>query len=131
VLLSPYLQATNDHEVAFLAQAGIEVVRERAMSLSSADGYDAAPPAYWLQLALAEADPRADACFLSCTNIQSMEIVEALERELGRPVVTSNQATLWYCLRTLGLPDAVPGLGQLLSHQLPATGRQLSASSPR
>ncbi len=120
VLLSPYNQATNDHEIAFLAEAGIEVLRDRAMDLSAAEGYDAAPPSYWRDLALAEADSRADACFLSCTNIQAMEAIEELETRLDRPVVTSNQATLWYALRLCGLADALPGLGRLTRLDLPA-----------
>jgi len=113
VLVSPYDQATNDHETAFLVEAGIEVLHDRAMNLSSSEGYDTAPPDYWCQVTREAADPRADAFFLSCTNIQSMAVIEELERELGRPVVTSNQATLWSCLQTLELPDDLPGLGQL------------------
>lgn len=39
-----------------------------------------------------------DAIFVSCTNILVMDQIEQLERELGKPVVTSNQATLWAAL---------------------------------
>jgi maleate isomerase len=37
-----------------------------------------------------------------------------MERELGRPVVTSNQAIAWHCLRKGGIEDKVPGFGALL-----------------
>jgi len=36
-----------------------------------------------------------------------------LERDLGKPVVTSNQALVWHALRTSGFSDSPPGLGML------------------
>jgi maleate cis-trans isomerase len=45
----------------------------------------------------------ADAYFISCANIQSIDVIEDLERVLNKPVVTSNQAALWCALRTLGI----------------------------
>lgn len=119
VLVSPYRQSTNDHEIAFLAEAGIEVVHDRAMNLPSGELYATLPPEFWVQVTLEAADPRADAYFLSCTNIKSLSVIEELEGRLQRPVVASSQATIWYCLRTLELPDEVSGLGQLLRLGLP------------
>jgi arylmalonate decarboxylase len=57
---------------------------------------------------------RAQACFISCANIQSMDMIERLEQSLGIPVVTSNQAALWCALRLLGI--GAPGPGMLFHH---------------
>ena len=63
-----------------------------------------------------EADnPEAEAVFLSCTGIRSVEIVEELENALGKPVVTSNQGAFWQCLRLAGCSAKVPGFGRLLT----------------
>jgi maleate isomerase len=113
VFVSPYRQQTNDHELAFLAEAGLKVVRDRALSLLGSDGYVTAPASLFLEATLAAVDPRADAYCLSCTNIRSLEVIQELEAHLDRPVVTSNQATLWYCLRVCGLDDDVASLGRL------------------
>ena len=78
-------------------------------------------PDVWLDVTLGEADPRADAYLLSCTNIHSIGLIEDLERQLERPVITSNQATLWYSLRICGLADRVLGLGRLMALDLPAS----------
>jgi maleate isomerase len=120
VLVSPYPQATNDKEIGYLNQVGIEVVRDRALDLGSSDAFVAAPPSLWLETTREAADPRADAYFLSCTTIQSIDVIEELEAALDRPVVTSNQATIWYTLRSRGISDRVPGLGRLLQLDLPA-----------
>ncbi|HEY8684773.1 MAG TPA: hypothetical protein VIO57_04120 [Chloroflexota bacterium] len=119
VLVTPYRQEVNDGEIAFLREAGLEVLRDRALALSGSDGLCSAPADLFLQATLEEADPAADAYFISCTNIRSPEVVEALEASLARPVVTSNQATLWYCLKACGLPDVVSGLGTLFKVGLP------------
>jgi maleate isomerase len=52
--------------------------------------------------------------FISCTNFRAIEIIESLERKTGKPVISSNQATLWYALRKLGIKDSIEGYGRLL-----------------
>jgi len=120
VMVSPYRQEVNDHERAFLAEAGIDVLRDRALDLPRSDGYINEPPETWLRVTQEEADPRTDAYFLSCTNIHSLDVIEELEARLGKPVVASNQATLWHCLRLLGRGDIVPNLGRLFRINQPA-----------
>jgi maleate isomerase len=55
-----------------------------------------------------------EAIFISCTNFRTIEIIQELEEATGKPVISSNQATLWYALRKLGLKDSIKGYGQLL-----------------
>jgi len=57
---------------------------------------------------------------VSCTSLRTFGIVADLEEELGRPVVSSNQALAWHLHRLAGVQDAVPGLGTLFEHGLPA-----------
>ena len=40
--------------------------------------------------------------------------VDELEGRIGKPVVTSTQATLWHVLRLAGVDTPVPGYGRLL-----------------
>lgn len=57
----------------------------------------------------------ADALFFSCTALRSAGIVEKLEQKLAKPVVTSNQALAWHCLKLLENPAPVSGFGTLFS----------------
>ena len=58
--------------------------------------------------------PEAQAVLLSGTGLPTVAVLETLERLLGKPVISSNQACLWRALRLAGVPDAVPGFGRLL-----------------
>jgi maleate isomerase len=46
---------------------------------------------------------RNDVLFLTCTGLRSVDVVETLERELDRPVITSNSTALWLALARLGV----------------------------
>ena len=58
--------------------------------------------------------PDADAVLLSGTGLPTIGVLELLERDLGKPVVSSNQALLWRALRMAGVREPVPGFGRLL-----------------
>lgn len=112
-LFSPYVAATHQHEVEFLEQAGIEVMGGRYLGLRGGDEYINVAPGEWLRMGVQETPDTADGVFLSCTNIHSLPVIDALEQRLQKPVVTSNQAVLWYALRQAGLAENVAGLGRL------------------
>ena len=56
----------------------------------------------------------ADAILICCTDFGSAGIVEDLEKDLGKPVITSNTASFWGALRRAGVNDAIEGYGRLL-----------------
>jgi len=58
--------------------------------------------------------PDAEAIVLACTNWKTMDVIERLERELGKPVVSTTQASIWAALRIIGSVPGVPGHGRLL-----------------
>ena len=72
-------------------------------------------------MALSLRNDAADAYFISCSNIHSIDVIEDLERELGKPVITSNQAAIWSSLRAIGIYEEVKGLGALLRHDAKGT----------
>jgi maleate isomerase len=116
VFISETKQADHDKKLAYLREAGYDIVADKAASLSGTDAYCTTPPAFWYDLTMALRNDSADAYFISCSNIQSIDVIEALEHDLGKPVVTSNQAAIWCSLRTAGFPDDIGSLGALLRH---------------
>ncbi len=118
VFISETTQKGHDEKLKYMREAGYDILADKAASLAGTDTYCTTPPRFWYDLAMALRDDRAQAYFLSCANIHSIDVIEDLERDLKRPVVTSNQAALWCALRTIGLNDIAPGLGSLFRHDL-------------
>jgi maleate cis-trans isomerase len=118
VFISETEQPGHEKKLKFLKEAGYDVLADKAACLSGTDAYCVAPPRFWRDMAMGLRTDAADAYFLSCANISSIEVIGELERDLKKPVVTSNQAALWCALRTLGLSDVVPGLGTLFQRDL-------------
>jgi maleate cis-trans isomerase len=119
ILMTPYEQDVNDHEIDYLRQIGVTVAHDVALALPGSDDYLAQPPERWVELAIANARDDADGYFLSCTNTTQIEAIEPIERRLGKPVVNSNQAVLWACLKRLrhklGAVRPAAGLGRLVA----------------
>ena len=62
--------------------------------------------------------PEADAVLISCTGQKTADFISDLEEEIGKPVVTSNQATGWQALKMLGVEPCLPGRGTLFENEL-------------
>jgi maleate isomerase len=56
----------------------------------------------------------ADGVLMAGTGVRCVGIIDALEQDLARPVLTANQASLWHCLRRSGVGSRVTGYGRLL-----------------
>ncbi|MBX9945782.1 MAG: hypothetical protein K2Y40_16995 [Reyranella sp.] len=57
----------------------------------------------------------ADGVLIAGTGFRCVAILETLEQDLKRPVVSANQASLWRCLRLSGVRTPVQGYGSLLA----------------
>jgi len=113
MMISPYIDPVVEREVAFLRHYGCEVVHASGMGLKEGRAMSAVEPGEWYRQAMDQAGSGADLCFLSCTAIRVFGIINDLERDLGMPVMTSNQAMIWWCLREAGVRDPLPSLGRL------------------
>jgi maleate cis-trans isomerase len=116
VLISPYVKATNEHEIEFLGEAGYEVVHDLGLGLTGGgDDYLRVTPQEWTDLTVQHQRPEADGYFLSCTATSMIDSIEDIERTLDKPVVNSNQAVLWAALRRLDVSASIAGLGRLFA----------------
>jgi maleate cis-trans isomerase len=107
---SPYEPWMNEKLRAYLEAAGFEVV---AMKGLGTQAHGSVPVESVKALALEVVRPEADAVFISCSNFRTLDIIEAVEHESGKPVVTSNQAAMWGTLRSIGDRRTIAGGGRL------------------
>jgi maleate isomerase len=112
-LATPYLDSINRVERRFLEEHGIDVVAVEGLGLSG-KAIREVPPEVVVELVSRADRPEADGVFVSCTDFRALEVVDELEHLLGKPVLTSNQITLWAILRALGMHPQVAGFGRLL-----------------
>jgi maleate isomerase len=117
LLLSPY--KSNQAVIDYLSATGFAVVHDVALGLKSLE-FAAVTPREWVELARKHDRADADGIFLSCTNTTQIEAIAEIEDALSKPVVNSNQAVLWGCVKRLKsalapLPP-MPRLGRLMRH---------------
>jgi maleate cis-trans isomerase len=111
-LATPYPESISAAGRAFWAASGFEIVGYHRLPDVANIYEETEERAYTLGRAADVA--AAEAVLISGTGLPTAGIIERLERDLGKPVVTSQQASLWRALRLAGITDAVPGFGRLL-----------------
>lgn len=115
VVMTPYPEETNLAEKKFLEDNGLEVTSITGVGFNKV-GEFSHPSKYFLYRQAKQLKTEgAEVFFLSCMGLATMELVEILEEDLGMPVITSHQASLWACLRHSRVNDKLPGLGKLFT----------------
>jgi len=126
-LLTPYVPQTTEPMAAYFAAQGLELVSAACLGVTDDREMARIGRASIVEAARAADHPRAEALFVSCTALPALDAVEAMERAIGKPVVTSNQASLWQLLRHAGRSGPRPGFGRLFAS---AAEPALEALSP-
>jgi len=114
VVATPYSSQVNEIEKKFLEDSGFEVLRIKGLGYEDPRcmGRVTFDQMYHL---IKEIDvPEADSVFISCTGICVMDGISIIERDFSKPIITSNQATIWNILRTLSIREDL-GLGKLFT----------------
>lgn len=113
VHVCPFADEFSRVERDALAASGFEVVKSVGLNFTDAREAALMDPARLVEIARTHADPSMGGLLLSCANVRAFEAAAQLERELGVPVVTSNQAVLWELLRLAGWQGRVVEAGRL------------------
>jgi maleate isomerase len=109
---APYLDSIMDKLKDLLEKNGFEVVKIKGLNMLCGEGDLSLDATYNL---IREIDhPNADGIFISCTDFKTVELLDILESDFGKKVISSNQATMWKLLRLSGMKTPVCGFGSLL-----------------
>lgn len=125
---TPYPQQVTDIEQRFFEDSvpGLRIVSSAIIDVADPYSRGLITLEQAHDLALRANSAEAEAVFLSCTDLRTFEIIEMLERDLGKPVISSNLATLWATLRRLKLRPRVE-VGSLWRHDAPPEKRRASS----
>lgn len=104
---TPYTADLTGGLTGYLGEAGIEVTAATGLGLIS--DIWTVPYDVTAQLVRDTDNAHADAVFISCTNLPTYDAIAPLEAELGKPVLTANQVTMWMALALAGRKAVGPG----------------------
>ena len=119
-VLTPYTVETSRPMAAYFERHGFDIASFTCLGMDDDREMARIAPEMLVELARAATAPDAEALFVSCTALRAALAAPGIEEAIGRPVVTSNQATAWNCLRLCGDDASRPEFGRLMT--LPLAG---------
>lgn len=120
-VLTPYLIETSQPMAAYFSRHGLDVIRLHCLGMEDDREMARVSRETIVNAAVAVDTPEAEALFISCTALPALGAVAEIEARIGKPVVTSNQASIWAMLCHAGLGGQIEGYGRLFGHDLPAS----------
>ena len=113
-LVTPYEPGLADHVAEAFALRGIEIRNRFDFGLENSSDISRVKPEAILAGALSLPTSGVEATFVSCTDFQSLTVLQEIEEVTGHPAISSNQAVVWSVLDMLGLERNLTGFGRLL-----------------
>jgi maleate isomerase len=116
-LVTAYGEDVVAAEKEFFARYGLDVVAGSSHACATPVEQGLIRPEVWYEIAT-RLRREFDVLLISCAGVRVSTVIQSIEDVVGRPVITSNSALLWYCLKKLGIASSVTGYGVLLSGRL-------------
>jgi arylmalonate decarboxylase len=117
-IASPFRPDVNSKLREFLKGNGFEIAGFKALDPApTPQEVVLLPTTVAYRLASRAVEPESDGIFICATDFPSMTVIDALENDLKKPVISTNQAILWDMLRTLNMKTVIRGYGSLLENQ--------------
>jgi maleate isomerase/arylmalonate decarboxylase len=119
-LATPYHNALTDHEAAFFQACGFDVVSAKGLGFGAGGSHEFRHIAKLdakavIDLVTMVDGPSVDAIVLSCTDLPTRLRHDSLEKQVGKPVISSNQATFYAALKSVDVPVSFVRWGRLFS----------------
>lgn len=118
-VLTPYTLATSRSMADYFEGLGFDIARFACLGLTDDREMARISPDEIVAFAKEATAPDSDALFISCTAVRAAGVAARIEAAIGKPVVTSNLATAWACLRLCGDDTARPERGRLMTLAYP------------
>jgi maleate isomerase len=130
VIGAPWSDATNVTSAAFIQASGFTVLAHRALGHLSNLEIGLLQEQTAFDMGVAVDDPDGQAVMLACGNWLTIGIVDRLEAAIGKPVLTTNQVSLWAVLRLAGYHAPVFGWGRLLREHMASSTPLVAGTIP-
>jgi maleate cis-trans isomerase len=125
-IVTPYVEVTNERLRQFLKAHGIDVLKLGTFDMLDMFDHAKIQPDEIYRKVKEITTPDAEAVFVACTQLRALEVVDMLERDLGKPVYSAVQASAWQAFEAMGVDPQITDRGSLL-RRLSEPGSQKSA----
>lgn len=117
VVATPHEDTLNQRMKKFLEASGFQVLKIEGYGIRQNSRIADLPvhASYKIAKRLYEKAPEADGIFIPCPRWPTIEDVELLEKETGKPVITSCQAYIWHAMRLARVKEEIAGFGRLMA----------------
>ena len=113
-LFTPYPESVNKTILEYFNNKKINIISFSTFNIDLDEDIASVDPNF-LSETLSKLDiSDADALFISCTALPALEILDEVEKKIGKIVLSSNQTLIWDTLRSIGFKSPVKGYGKLL-----------------
>ncbi len=113
-VVTPYVELTNERLKQFLKAHDIEVVTLGTFDMLDMFDHAKIEPAEIYRKVRETTTPRSEAVFVACTQLRALEVLDSLERDLGKPVYSAVQASAWEAYQAMGVDPGITDCGSLL-----------------
>jgi len=125
-VVTPYVELTNERLKQFLKAHGIDVVKLGTFDMLDMFDHAKIQPEEIYAKVKEITTPEAEAVFVACTQLRALEVLDLLERDLGKPVYSAVQASAWQAYEAMGVDPRITKCGSLL-RKLSEPGAQKGA----
>ena len=115
-VFSPYQPVADRQVSTFFTEAGFSVAAVTGLRCASATSIAEIHPPELTKVIEEIDDDSVEAIVQVGTNLSFVKQAAELERDLNKPVIAINAATLWHALRTTSIDDQITGFGRLLEN---------------
>ncbi|MBF0278965.1 MAG: ectoine utilization protein EutA [SAR324 cluster bacterium] len=122
-VLTPYLPETSEPLFEFFSRYGFEITRMECFGLEDDREMARVSISSIVDAACRIDSPETEALFVSCTALPAVWAVEEIEQRIGKPVVSSNQASAWVMMHHAGISSLDGNYGKLFEMGIPENWR--------
>ncbi|MBC7778996.1 MAG: aspartate/glutamate racemase family protein [Proteobacteria bacterium] len=113
-VVTPYVELTNERLKQFAGAFGIQTVKLGTFDMLDMFDHAKVLPEEIYRKVKEMTTPESQAVFVACTQLRALEVLDMLERDLGKPVYSAVQASAWQAYRAIGVDPKIADCGSLL-----------------
>ncbi|HLS06585.1 MAG TPA: aspartate/glutamate racemase family protein [Bacillota bacterium] len=114
-IATPYASDVNERAYEYFTSGGLTITNMTGLSMMNDYKISELNLQTIYNMATKTITNDSEAIFISCTGLSTLPLINALEKDLNVPVITSNQATFWHALKLAHIQSGQMQLGTLFN----------------